>query len=126
VLTAADVPEISDLTRRAGMGPFLGRTIELGRYLGIRRDRALVSITGVRMQGPGWTEISAVCTDEAYRGRGLAGRLVRAVAADISRRGETPILHVDYDNSAVRFHEHLGFTLRAEMDFVLMELNNQA
>lgn len=121
-LTAADVPEIVDLVARTMPGPFLSRTIELGRYLGIRRNGRLVSMAGERMRGPGWTEISAVCTDDAYRGRGLAGRVVRAVTAEIAGRGETALLHVDRRNSsAVRFYENLGFTVRAEMDFVLME-----
>jgi hypothetical protein len=37
-------------------------------------------------------------------------------------RGETALLHVDQKNSpAIRFYENLGFTVRAEMDFVLLE-----
>ena len=65
VLTAADVPEMLDLTARTKPGPFLPRTIELGTYLGIRRDGRLVAMAGERMHPPGWTEISAVCTDAA-------------------------------------------------------------
>jgi predicted GNAT family acetyltransferase len=122
VLTAADVPEVLDLVTRTKPGPFLPRTIEFGRYLGIRRNGRLVSMAGERMRGPGWTEISAVCTDDAYRGQGLAARVVRAVAAGIAGRGETALLHVDRKNSsAIRFYENLGFTVRAEMDFVLLE-----
>jgi hypothetical protein len=34
----ADVPEMLELVARTGPGPFLARTIELGDYLGIRRD----------------------------------------------------------------------------------------
>jgi ribosomal protein S18 acetylase RimI-like enzyme len=125
-LTSADVPEIVDLVRRTEPGPFLPRTIELGRYLGIRRNGRLVSLAGERLRGPGWTEISAVCTDDAYRGQGLAGRLVRAAAAGIDQRGETPVLHVDRDKpSTIRFYENLGFTARAEMDIVVMEANGQ-
>jgi predicted GNAT family acetyltransferase len=48
--------------------------------------------------------------------------VVRAVAAGIAGRGETALLHVDQKNSpAIRFYENLGFTVRAEMDFVLLE-----
>jgi ribosomal protein S18 acetylase RimI-like enzyme len=122
VLTTEDVPEVLDLVTRTKPGPFLPRTIEFGRYLGIRRNGRLVSMAGERMRGPGWTEISAVCTDDAYRGQGLAARMVRAVAAGIAGRGETALLHVDQKNSsAIRFYENLGFTVRAEMDFVLLE-----
>ncbi|WP_223283710.1 GNAT family N-acetyltransferase [Streptomyces sp. FBKL.4005] len=41
----------------------------------------------------GWTETGAVCTGPLYRGRGRAARLVRAVAAGIRDRGDTPVPH---------------------------------
>lgn len=108
-----DVPEILDLVARTEPGPFLKRTIELGTYLGIRDRGRLVAMAGERINPPGWTEISAVCTDPEYRGRGLATRLVRAVAAGIRERGETPFLHAAADNlPAIRLYESLGFTLR--------------
>ena len=37
----------------------------------------LVAMAGERLRPPGWTEISAVCTDEEHRGQGLATRLIR-------------------------------------------------
>jgi ribosomal protein S18 acetylase RimI-like enzyme len=117
-----DVPEILDLIARTEPGPFLQRTIELGTYLGIRQDGALIAMAGERMHPPGWTEISAVCTDPAYRGQGLAGRLVRAVAAGIRERGETPFLHAAAANeSAVRLYRSLGFTQRRPMPFLLVQ-----
>ncbi|MEV6930128.1 GNAT family N-acetyltransferase [Dactylosporangium sp. NPDC051485] len=117
-LTAADVPEILALIERTKPGPFRPRTIELGTYLGIRRDGALVAMAGERLHLPGWTEISAVCTDPAHRGQGLATRLVRAVAAGIRRRGETPFLHAAATNSnAIRLYESLGFKLRRHTTF---------
>jgi ribosomal protein S18 acetylase RimI-like enzyme len=113
VLGPDDVPEILDLVARTDPGPFLARTVELGRYLGIRRDGALVAMAGERQHPPGWTEISAVCTDAAYRGQGLAGRLVRAVAVGVTERGEIPFLHAVATNSrAVGLYESLGFTVR--------------
>jgi predicted GNAT family acetyltransferase len=67
---------------------------------------------------PGWTEISAVCTDPAYRGHGLATRLVRAVAAGIRARGETPFLHTSAANgAAIRLYESIGFRLRRHTTF---------
>ncbi|ULR54857.1 GNAT family N-acetyltransferase [Streptomyces deccanensis] len=108
-----DVPEILDLVALTRPGPFLKRTIELGTYLGIRDGGRLIAMAGERIHPPGWTEISAVCTDPAYRGRGLATRLVRAVAAGIRERGDTPFLHASVDNlPAIRLYESLGFTLR--------------
>ena len=92
-LGPADVPEMLDLVARTEPGPFVPRTIALGTYLGIRRGGALVAMAGERMRPPGWGEISAVCTDPAHRGQGLAGRLVRAVGAVIRERGDVPFLH---------------------------------
>ncbi|WP_322657971.1 GNAT family N-acetyltransferase [Streptomyces justiciae] len=108
-----DVPDILDLVARTRPGPYLARTVHLGTYLGIRHRGQLIALAGERLHLPGWTEISAVCTDPDHRGRGLGTRLVRAVAAGIRERGETPFLHAAANNaSAVRLYESIGFTLR--------------
>lgn len=74
---------------------------------------------------PGWTEVSAVCTDPAYRGRGLAARLVRAVAAKIEARGRTPMLHAAETNvNAIRLYEKLGFTVRRSILFAAYEMDS--
>jgi ribosomal protein S18 acetylase RimI-like enzyme len=113
-----DVPEILDLVARTRPGPFLPRTVEMGTYLGIRHRGRLVALAGERLHPPGWTEISAVCTDPHHRGRGLATRLVRAVAAGIKERGERPFLHARADNTdAVRLYESIGFSLRRRTVF---------
>lgn len=117
-LTGADVPEIINLVERTKPGPFRKRTIELGRYLGIRRDGVLIAMAGERMRLPGYTEISAVCTDPAFRGAGLASRLIRAVAAGIQARGDVPILHAAAENTgAIGLYEHLGFVFRTNVEF---------
>jgi ribosomal protein S18 acetylase RimI-like enzyme len=116
-----DVPDMLDLVERTQPGPFLPRTVELGRYLGIRRAGALVAMAGERLHGTGWTEISAVCTDPAHRGEGLATRLVLAVAAGIQQRGELPIMHAAAANtSAIRLYLSLGFVLRGEPAFAAL------
>jgi ribosomal protein S18 acetylase RimI-like enzyme len=116
-----DVPEILDLVARTHPGPFLKRTIALGTYLGIRDRGRLIALAGERLRPPGWTEISAVCTDPAYRGRGLATRLVRAVAAGIRERGDTPFLHAAANNTrAIRLYESIGFTLRRRSPILLV------
>lgn len=120
-LTSDDVVEMLDLVARTRPGPFLPRTIELGTYLGIRREGLLVAMAGERLRPGGWTEISAVCTDEAYRGEGLATRLVRAIAAGIRARGETPFLHAAASNAnAIRLYESIGFTLRGCPRFTVL------
>ncbi|MFH8791455.1 GNAT family N-acetyltransferase [Streptomyces sp. NPDC017941] len=113
-----DVPEMLDLVARTRPGPFRERTRELGTYLGIRHRGALVAMAGERLRPPGATEISAVCTDPAHRGKGLAGRLVLAVAYGIRERGETPFLHTAARNTAaIRLYESLGFQVRRTVRF---------
>ncbi|MGW3128703.1 GNAT family N-acetyltransferase [Streptomyces sp. NPDC001123] len=112
-LGSDDVPEMLDLVARTEPGPFRTRTVEMGTYLGIRHRGRLIAMAGERLRLPGWTEISAVCTDPEHRGRGLATRLVRAVAAGIRKRGDTPFLHAAPGNAtAIRLYESIGFTER--------------
>ncbi|OIJ65344.1 GNAT family N-acetyltransferase [Streptomyces mangrovisoli] len=120
-LGPADVPEILGLIALTRPGPFRPRTIELGAYLGIRERGRLIALAGERLRPPGWTEISAVCTHPDHRGRGLATRLVRAVAAGIRDRGDTPFLHAAASNTnAIRLYESIGFTLRRRTQFTLV------
>ncbi|MEV8019109.1 GNAT family N-acetyltransferase [Streptomyces sp. NPDC086554] len=118
-LGPADVPEMLDLVERTQPGPFLPRTVELGTYLGIRRGGTLIAMAGERLHPPDWTEISAVCTDPAHRGEGLASRLILAVAVGIRARGETPFLYTSARNThAIRLYESLGFRLRRRTRFL--------
>jgi ribosomal protein S18 acetylase RimI-like enzyme len=116
-LGPADVPQILDLVERTRPGPFRPRTIELGQYLGIRHGERLVALAGERLHPAGWTEISAVCTDPAYRGRGLASRLVSAVGAGIAERGHRVLLHGLATNPAIGLYLSLGFRLRRLTEF---------
>ena len=112
-LGAADVPEMLELVAQTEPGPFLARTIELGDYLGIRCDGALVAMAGERFHLDGWTEISAVCTRPDYRGRGLAAQLICALVAGIQLRSQRAFLHVLATNTgAIRLYEQLGFRVR--------------
>lgn len=118
-LTAADVPEMFALVEQTKPGPFLTRTIELGTYLGIRREGRLAAMAGERLHLTGWTEISAVCTAPDFRGSGLATRLVQALVQQIRDRGETPFLHSAATNTnAIRLYQAMGFRLRRNVQFV--------
>lgn len=111
VLGLEDAAEMLAMARVLRPGPFAEHTVELGTYLGIRHKGRLVAMAGERMQGAGWTEISAVCTAEEFRGRGLATRLTRAVAAAIEARGQVPVLHVVGGHDVARaLYERIGFT----------------
>lgn len=114
VLGQTDVAEMLDLVRRTEPGPFLPRTIRMGRYVGVRRDGRLVAMAGERLHAAGWTEISAVCTDPDHRGHGLASRLVLDVAHAIQGRGDRAFLHTAPDNhTAVRVYQGIGFQMHA-------------
>jgi GNAT superfamily N-acetyltransferase len=120
-LGVADVPEMLELADRTEPGPFRARTIELGTYLGIRRDGHLVAMAGERFRLPGWTEISAVCTDPAVRGQGLASRLVTQLRRLEGARGGGAFLHVLTSNTgAIRLYETLGFAARVEFFIVVV------
>jgi ribosomal protein S18 acetylase RimI-like enzyme len=122
-LDSRDVPEMLALVERTKPGPFLPRTIELGNYFGIRRNGALVAMAGERLHPPGWTEISAVCTDAEFRGQGLGSRLMKAVGAGIAARGERPLLHAAGENTnAIRLYEDLGFSLRRHVDIQMLRI----
>ncbi|HEY3562502.1 MAG TPA: GNAT family N-acetyltransferase [Kribbella sp.] len=122
LLGADDVPEMLALVALTDPGPFRSRTIELGTYLGIRRDGELIAMAGTRFSLPGYAEISAVCTHPSARGQGLATRLIRAVAAHVTATGRTPFLHTGGTNTtAIRLYNSLGFTLSNEMKVTIVE-----
>ena len=105
-----DAAEMHALATATQPGPFGPRTVELGRYVGMRQDGRLIAMAGERMQMDGFTEVSAVCVDPAFRGRGLAAALVLDVVAAIMDRGETPFLHVfAFNHSAIALYRKLGF-----------------
>ncbi|PKR87360.1 GNAT family N-acetyltransferase [Pleomorphomonas diazotrophica] len=113
-LGPADVPEMMDLATRTRPGPFFPRTIELGAYIGIRRDGRLAAMAGERMRFGRFVEISAVCVDPDHRGRGYAARLTTCLARRQQARGLMPFLHVIADNRpAIALYEKLGFAHRA-------------
>lgn len=118
VLGEADVADMIELVRRTEPGPFDTGTRLLGTYLGIRRAGRLVAMAGERFHPPGWTEISAVCTDPEFRGQGLASRLVLAVAHGIQNRGERALMHAASTNvTAIEIYLRLGFEIRRTVPF---------
>jgi predicted GNAT family acetyltransferase len=117
-LANVDAKEMLDLAQKTKPGPFGTRTHEMGHYIGVRDQGRLVAMAGERMSLDGYVEISAVCVDDDWRGKGLAGRLINILRKEITQRGETPFLHVfSHNTTAIRLYEKLGFELRRE--FVL-------
>jgi ribosomal protein S18 acetylase RimI-like enzyme len=120
-LSAADVPDMMELTALTKPGPFNKRTHELGTYLGIRHNEKLVAMAGERLKIPGYTEVSAVCTHPEHTGHGYARMLMMEVMQRIRSRGETPFLHVREDNvRAIELYQRLGFSRRALLHFAVV------
>lgn len=120
-LSTADVPEMLDLVARTKPGPFGIRTIELGQYIGRREGGRLVAMAGERMRIDGFTEISAVCVDPDYRGRGLGVDVMEALIGSIIARSDVPFLHVFSTNdSAIALYRKLGFVLRRRLHLAVL------
>ena len=120
-LGADDSPAMRALAEATRPGPFGTRTHELGTFLGVRDGAQLIAMAGQRMRLPGRVEISAVCTDPAFLGRGLAARLITAQLALVGSQGLSTFLHVKADNArAIGLYERLGFRIRRRATYVVL------
>lgn len=109
-LGPAHAGQALDLATRMRPGPFGPRTIELGDYFGLFDGDRLVAMAGERMHAGTFREISGVCTDPSWQGRGLARRLMAKLLRRQVLRGETPFLHVMRDNvHAHALYLRMGF-----------------
>lgn len=120
-LTEADAAEMLALATLTEPGPFFSKTHRLGDFVGVRIDGRLAAMAGERMKPDGFTEVSGVCAHPDFRGRGLAGALMRIVTARILARGETPFLHAyAHKPEALALHQAVGFTVRTPITFTVL------
>jgi ribosomal protein S18 acetylase RimI-like enzyme len=120
-LSKKDAAEMMALAELTHPGPFAASTVELGGYLGVRREGRLVAMAGRRLHLPGWIEISAVCTHPDHRGQGLSRLLIAGVETAIRREGHRAFLHVLHENTrAIDIYRGLGFTTRADMTMTVV------
>ena len=118
-LSAAHAADVLDLTARVYPHYFRPRTMAMGRYLGIYDGSKLAAMAGERMRFGRYVELSAICTDPAYTGRGYAQYLVNRLIADIRAADRIPFLHVSHRNTRAKaLYEHVGFRIRTDIPLV--------
>ena len=121
-LSADHVLQMVALAKLTQPGPFGMRTIEFGHYHGIFNGDNLVAMAGQRLLCGNYAEISAVCTHPDHIGKGYARHLLIHQAERIINEGNTPFLHVRYDNDrAVSVYKDLGFETRTAVHFYVFQ-----
>jgi GNAT superfamily N-acetyltransferase len=101
--------------RQTGESPdsFFPPMVARGVFFGVREAGELVAVAGTHLAVPaeGVAAIGNVYTRRDRRGRGLAGALTSAVAAELLRMGIPTVgMNVNQRNdTAVRVYERLGF-----------------
>jgi predicted GNAT family acetyltransferase len=117
----ADVPDMLALTAATEPGPFGPRTHRMGKYIGLRNeDGRLMAMAGQRLSLAGFTEISAVCTDPAFRGKGYSRALIVTLVREVFAAGKIPFLHVKNENGAKVLYEKIGFRVRREIQLTVI------
>ncbi|SDP21218.1 FR47-like protein [Mucilaginibacter sp. OK268] len=123
-LTDQHIPAMLALTKMTNPGPFSERTIDFGNYNGIFNNGELAAMAGYRTQPSPYIEISAVCTHPDHLGKGYAGTLINYHIRQIVAASGIPYLHSRIDNAnAIRLYQKLGFSIRKEMTFNIIQKN---
>jgi GNAT superfamily N-acetyltransferase len=116
-LSVEDAEEVASLLRRCDPEWWGEITSERLRqrwqntyWLGIIREKKLVSVANAHFDVDFATNIGVVATDEHYRGRGYAASIVSALVHEIFQRSPVALIHVIADNApAVRAYTDVGF-----------------
>lgn len=117
-LTASDRGDVLELTALVYPHYFRERTMDMGRYFGIRQNGRLAAMIGERLGTAEARELSAICTHPDFAGRGFARRLTGMLTNDTLERGCLPFLHVSPANTQAKaLYERIGYRLRAKVPF---------
>ena len=121
----SEAEQMLRLAKATDPGPFERQTHRLGDYVGIVADGKLVAMAGERMRLAGYREVSAVCTDSDYQGRGHAQALVLEIARRQQRAGCVPFLHVrtgsPAEEPAKRVYQNIGFVRRTDAELSILQ-----
>jgi predicted GNAT family acetyltransferase len=122
VLDESHVTQMLDLTKRTNRGPFFNKTILLGNYLGIFDNKKLIAMAGQRNKIGNYTEVSAVCTDPGFTGKGYAKKIMVQLMHIIMKDNYIPMLHLFKDNTnALALYFKLGFEIRRELQVYFIQ-----
>jgi ribosomal protein S18 acetylase RimI-like enzyme len=116
-LSSADLPQMSGLYEATRPGRKLyPRLMELGGFIGIKQGNLLVAMACLRLNLPGYREISTVATLPGHTGRGYATALVGELARRSRNTGKQAFLTVSTTNTrAYSVYERLGFRPRVNL-----------
>lgn len=122
LLDETDKTDMFNLINSVQPGLYKPDTRLLGNYYGVKQDGQLVAMAGERIKIPGYTELSAICTNPAYTGRGYAQQLIKHLCRTHVAAGIMSYLHVTLSNErAVRLYEFMGFEKRRDISFWLLK-----
>ncbi|MBT5775084.1 MAG: GNAT family N-acetyltransferase [Dehalococcoidia bacterium] len=120
-LTPDDRPEMLKLVEATRPGPYAINTPDLGDYIGIRENGRILAMAGARIRTPGFTEVSAVCTDPTAQGRGLGAAISAELTARIFDRGEQAFLHAAAANPGPqRIYQRLGYRVVRTLEHAVL------
>jgi ribosomal protein S18 acetylase RimI-like enzyme len=116
-LSPEDLPQMSALYEATRPGRKLyPRLMELGGFVGIKQGDLLVAMACLRLNLPGYREISTVGTLPGHTGRGYATALVGELARRIRNAAKQAFLTVNTSNARARaIYEKLGFRSRVNL-----------
>ena len=123
-LSEIHVFQMLTLTKLTNPGPFVAQTFRFGNYEGTFDGERLVAMSGWRLHVNEYIEISAVCTQPEYTGRGYARQLILHQIHKIHEEGCIPFLHVRSDNTrAIKVYKDLGFIPGEDITIFIIEKN---
>lgn len=121
-LAPCDADSMYALAKQTNPGPYARRTHQLGQFWGVKQGGTLVAMAGERLKTPDHIELSGVCTEPKYQGRGYGRALCLHVCRRVRSAGRTPFLHVFADNDrAIGLYASMGFVTRAEILVTVLE-----
>jgi ribosomal protein S18 acetylase RimI-like enzyme len=102
-------------------GPFFPQTQSLGLLFGILEAGRLLTVVAERLRFSGFSELRVLSAEPDFVERGHSVIALSALAHEVVKRGETPVLHVESANiAAMKVYERLGFRARRTLHLAVL------